>query len=59
MPAVPSPSDLTDRQWQILAPQLPPAKPGRPPRTGNLRQILKGSFSVLRVGCAWRMLPRD
>ncbi len=35
MPAVPYPSDLSDHEWQLLAPLLPPAKPGGHPRTGG------------------------
>jgi putative transposase len=43
----------------VLAPLLPPAKPGGRPRTVNLRLILNGIFYLLRSGCQWRMLPRD
>jgi putative transposase len=59
MPTIPYPSDLSDREWQMLAPLLPPAKPGGRPRTSNLRRILNGIFYLLRSGCQWRMLPRD
>jgi putative transposase len=44
MPTIPYPSDLTNREWQILAPLLPPAKPGGHPRTVNLRLMLNGIF---------------
>ena len=51
------PSDLTDREWAVLAPLLPSASgPGRP-RTHELRLVLDAVFYVLRSGCAWRMLP--
>ena len=59
MTSIPYPSDLTNREWQLLAPLIPPAKPGGHPRTVNLRQMLNGIFYVLRAGCAWRLLPRD
>ena len=59
MAFIPYPSDLTDREWQILAPLLPPAKPGGHPRTVNLRTILNGIFHLLRSGWKFRMLPRD
>ncbi len=59
MPTIPYPSDLSDHEWQVLAPLLPPAKPGGRPRTVNLRRVLNGIFYLLRGGCAWRMLPRD
>ena len=52
-------SDLSDREWAILVPVLPPPKPGGRPRTVNLRQIVDGIFHVLRSGCQWRLLPRE
>jgi len=55
----PYPSDLTDEQWQIIAPLLPPAKPGGRPRTVDLRDIINAIFYLNRSGCAWRMLPHE
>lgn len=52
------PSDLSDQEWVLLAPLLPPAQPGGRPRSVNLRVTLNGIFHVLRSGCQWRMLPR-
>jgi putative transposase len=52
-------TDLTDREWAVLRPLLPPAKPGGRPRSSDLRRILDAIFYVLRSGCAWRLLPRD
>lgn len=53
------PSDLTDKQWERLAPLLPDAKPGGRPRAVNLREVLNGIFYYLRTGCQWRALPND
>jgi transposase len=53
------PSDLSDREWAMLEPLLPPAKPGGRPRSVKLRRILNGIFYLLRTGCAWRYLPRE
>lgn len=53
------PTDLTDSQWRILEPLIPPAKPGGRPREQDMREILNGMFYLLRTGCAWRMLPHD
>jgi len=53
------PSDLTDAEWFILEPLIPPAKPGGRPRKVDMREILNGIFSVLRTGCSWRQLPHD
>lgn len=53
------PSDLSDEEWAILAPLIPPAKPGGRPREVDMRAVLNGIFYVLRAGCAWRMIPRE
>jgi putative transposase len=55
----PYPTDITDAQWQVLEALIPAAKPGGRPRTVNMREVLNGTFYVLRTGCAWRMLPHD
>lgn len=50
-------SDLTDHEWELLAPLLPPpAETGRP-RQWPMREIINALFYVLRGGCPWRMLP--
>lgn len=55
----PYPSDLTDAQWQELAPLLPAAKPGGRPRTVDMREVINAILYVLRSGCTWRMVPHD
>ncbi len=57
-PSVTYPTDLTDREWALLEPLLPPAKSGGRPRSVQLRVILKDLLYVLRCGCQWRLLPR-
>ncbi len=52
-------SDLTDAQWQRIAPLIPPAKPGGHPRTVDIRAILNAIFSRTKTGCQWRNLPHD
>ena len=52
-------SDLSDAEWAILEPLIPPAKPGGRPRSVNMRQILNGIFYMLRSGGAWRLLPHE
>ena len=59
MPVDIYPSDLSDREWALLDPLLPPAEPGGRPRSVSLRRVLNGVFYLLRTGCAWRYLPRD
>jgi len=55
----PYPSDLTDAQWAILEPLLPPRVPAGSPRTTDLREVLNAIFYVLTSGCAWSALPHD
>jgi putative transposase len=51
-----SPSDLTDTEWKILPPLLPPRrKRGRP--STDRRRVLDAIRYVLRSGCGWRMRP--
>ena len=53
------PSDLSDQEWEILAPLIPPAKPGGRPRKWQMSKMLNALFYLLRSGCQWRMLPRE
>lgn len=53
------PSDLSDAEWFVIEPLIPPAKPGGRPREVEMREIFNGIFYVTRSGCAWRMLPHD
>jgi putative transposase len=55
----PYPSDLTDEQWSVLEPLIPPAKPGGAPRTVDMREVLNTLFYQNRSGCQWDMLPHD
>lgn len=49
--------DLTDRQWELLAPLLPaPARRGRP-REYRLRDLINAIRYRVRSGCPWRDLP--
>ncbi len=53
------PTDLTDEQWEVLAPLIPPPKPGGRPRRLEMRQVVNAIFYIDRTGCQWRMLPRE
>jgi len=48
---------LSDEQYRLLEPLIPPAKPGGRPRSVDLRRLLDGLFYVVRTGCQWRHLP--
>jgi putative transposase len=53
------PSDLTDAQWALVAPHVPPAKSGGRPRKTDVRAVLDAIIYLLRTGCQWRQLPYD
>src|SRR5436305_15088457 len=48
---------LSDAQYALLAPLIPPAKPGGRPRATDMRRLLAGLFYLVRTGCQWRHLP--
>ena len=50
-------SDLTNEEWEKIAPLLPPQKPkvGRP--ASDHRRIVNGILWVVRTGASWRRLP--
>jgi transposase len=59
MPRQTYPYDLSDAEWAILEPLVPPPRPGgRPPRHPR-REIVNAILYVLRTGCQWRALPHD
>ncbi len=53
------PSDLTDAEWDLVAPLIPPAKRGGRPRRVNMREFINGLLYILTTGCQWRQVPRD
>jgi putative transposase len=59
MERTPYPTDLTDEQWKLIEPLLPPAKPGGRPRETDLREVFNALLYLNRSGCSWRMLPHE
>ena len=55
----PYPSDVTDGQWRLIAPSIPPPKPGGRPREVDVREVVNAVLYVVRTGCSWRQLPHD
>ena len=43
-------SDLTDREWELIAPFLPPANAVGRPRTTDLREVVNAILYLLRSG---------
>jgi putative transposase len=52
-------TDLTDAQWDILEPMIPPEKLGGRPRSVNMREVINAILYLNRAGCQWDMLPHD
>lgn len=52
-------SDLSDAQWRLIEPLLPPPSPGGRKRETNIREVLNAIFYLLKTGCGWRDLPHD
>jgi transposase len=48
---------LSDEQYALLEPLIPPAKLGGRPRSADMRRLLDGLFYLVRTGCQWRHLP--
>lgn len=53
------PSDLTDAEWALAEPHIPPARRGGGKRTSNMREVMNGIMYVLSTGCPWDYLPSD
>ena len=53
------PSDLTDEEWALIEPLIPPGRPGGGKRRANLREVVNGLMYVLSSGCQWRAIPKD
>ena len=53
------PSDLTDEEWAMVKPLIPPAKHGGRRRTVVVREVVNGVMYVLSTGCQWRYMPKD
>lgn len=52
-------SDLTNREWELVAPFVPlPKRVGRP-RKADMREISNALLYMATTGCQWRMLPKD
>ena len=52
------PSDLTDEEWQLVEPLIPPGKPGGGKRTVNMREVVDGLMSPVASGVRSRKTCR-
>ena len=53
------PSDVSDAEWALIAPMIPPQRQGGRRRETDMRDVMNAVRYVLRTGCQWRQLPKD
>jgi len=53
------PSDLTDDEWNLIEPLIPPGRRGGAKRTVIMREVVNGLMYILSTGCQWRAIPKD
>ena len=53
------PSDLTDAEWALVVPLIPPAKRGGNKRTIDVHEVVNGLMYILGTGCQWAAIPKD
>jgi transposase len=53
------PSDVTEEEWAVIAPLIPPARRGGRKRSVNIREVFNGVLYLLSTGCQWRAIPKD
>jgi len=58
-PPLAAPAGLTDAEWHLVRPRLPPQQPatGRPRH--DHRTVLAGILWVVRSGASWRAMPQE
>lgn len=52
-------SDLTDAEWGLIKPFMPPRSPIGRPRRSDLRAVVNAILYIASTGCQWRQLPKD
>uniref|UniRef100_UPI001B3B6A1A IS5 family transposase n=1 Tax=Skermanella mucosa TaxID=1789672 RepID=UPI001B3B6A1A len=50
---------MTDAEWGLIEPLIPPEKRYGRHREVNVREVVNAIFYVLSTGCQWRALPKD
>ncbi len=53
------PSDLSDTEWELIHPVIPPARSGGNKRTVDMRKVVNGLMYVHSTGCHGRAIPKD
>jgi len=59
MARTPYPTDVTEAQWWLVEPMIPPERPGGRHREVDMREVINAILYLLRSGCQWRLIPHD
>ena len=52
-------NDLTDGEWALITPSMPPANRIGRPRVVDLRAVVEAILYMAATGCQWRQLPKE
>jgi transposase len=52
-------TNLSNAEWQLLEPLLPPEKSGGRHRKYPMREVINAIQYIIRGGCAWRLMPHN
>jgi len=52
-------SDVTEDEWALIVPFMPPPNRLGCPRKTDLREVVNALFYMAATGCQWRMLPKE
>lgn len=53
------PSDLKDKEWELIQDMIPKSKSGGRESVHSKRELVNAMLYLLKSGCSWRMLPHD
>ena len=59
VPRKPYPTDVSDEEWEFVAPYLTLLPAEAPQRRHDLREVFNALRWIVRAGAPWRMLPHD
>jgi transposase len=53
------PTDVSDEEWEFIAPYLTLMREDAPQRDHEMREVFNGLRWMVRAGASWRMMPHD
>ena len=52
-------SDISNEEWEFIAPYLTLMSENAPQRSHSMREVFNGLRWMIRTGAPWRMMPQD